>query len=98
MRGVNDEVFLLLICFFTGNEKECSEARLTVLTVLLVYLFSSPYSPVVSMLVDKGRRGIGQQGIVRGRGGCFPVLMNCLQIWSSFRNLYLMNCFTNPCP
>ena len=68
MRGVNDEVFLLLICFFTGNEKECSEARSTVLTMLLVYLFSSPYSPVVRMLVDKGRRGIGQQGIVRGRG------------------------------
>ena len=85
MRGVNDEVFLLLICFFTGNEMECSEARSTVFTMLLVYLVSSPYSPVVSMLVDKGRRGIGQQGIVRGRGGCSPVLMNCLQIWLFFR-------------
>ena len=69
VRGVNDEVFLLLVWFFTGNEKECSEARLTVLTVLLVYLFSSPYSPVVNMLMDKGRRRIGQQGNVRGRGG-----------------------------
>ena len=66
VRGVNDEVFLLLVWLFTGNEKECSEARSTVLTVLLVYLFSSPYSPVVFMLVDKGRGGIGQQGIVRG--------------------------------
>ena len=26
-RGVNDDVFLLLICFFRGDEKECSKAR-----------------------------------------------------------------------
>ena len=69
MRGVNDEVFLLLVWFFTGNEKECNEAPSTVLTVLLVYLFFSSYSPVVIMLMDRGRRGIGQRGIVRGRGG-----------------------------
>ena len=37
----------LLICFFTSDEKECSETRSTVLTVLLVRLVFLPYSPVV---------------------------------------------------
>ena len=39
-RGVNDEVFLLLICFFRGDERECSKARFSALTVLLVCLMS----------------------------------------------------------
>ena len=37
----------LLICFFISDEKECSETRSTVLTVLLVRLVFLPYSPVV---------------------------------------------------
>ena len=74
VRGVNDELFLVLVWFFTGNEKECNEVPSPVLMMLLD-LFSPPWSPVVSMLMDKGRRGIGQRGIVRGREGCSPVLM-----------------------
>ena len=62
VRGVNDELFLVLVWFFTGNEKECNKAPSAGLTVLLIYLFSSPWSPVVSMLMDKGRRGLVSEG------------------------------------
>ena len=67
MRGVNDEVFLLLVWFFTGNERECNKAPSTDLTVFLI-ISLSPLESGSEMLVDKGRRGIGQRGIVRGRG------------------------------
>ena len=74
MRGVNDEVFLLLVWFFTGNEKECNEAPSTVLTVLLVYLFFSSYSPVVIMLMGRAE-GDWSARDREGEGGCSPVLM-----------------------
>ena len=73
----------LLICFFTSDEKECSETRSTVLTVLLVRLVFSPYSPVVWWT-----RGGGELDSKElWGGGCFPLLVNCLQIWSGFQHL-----------